>query len=276
MNGRLAPVVARELLPMVLALAGLVIPAATGQGARTNDARITRVSKEVKLLSATGGSRSASVNDRVSEGTEVVTGADGQTELTFADQTLARLGGKTTFGFTQGVRQMELRSGAMLVRAPASARGAEIRAAAATVAVTGTTCLLENNAGRYLKLVVLDGTARMFLRGRLGESVLVKEGQLLMFHLGPKLTSLPNPVDVDIKRLMATSKLIHGFAPIGSESSIDQGIADQKKQKTEGALVETNLVIYGRGTVVSLVDPATDATPQPSPTASARPRPAGQ
>ncbi len=193
MNGRLVPVVARELLPMVLALAGLVIPTATGQGARTNDARITRVSNEVKLLSATGGSRSASVNDRVSEGTEVVTGPDGQTELTFADQTLARLGGKTTFGFTQGVRQMELRSGAMLVRAPASARGAEIRAAAATVEVTGTTCLLENNAGRYLKLVVLDGTARMFLRGRLGESVLVKEGQLLMFHLGPKADLIAQP-----------------------------------------------------------------------------------
>ena len=285
MNGRLVPVVARELLPVALALAGLVIPIASAQGARTNDARITRVSKEVKLLSATGGSRSASVNDRVSEGTEVVTGPDGQTELTFADRTLARLGGKTTFGFTQGVRQMELRSGAMLVRAPASAHGAEIRVAAATVAVTGTTCLLENNAGRYVKLVVLDGTARMFLKGRLGESVLVKEGQLLMFHLGPKLTSLPNPVDVDIKRLMATSKLIEGFAPIGTESSIDQGIADQKKQKTEGALVETNLVIYGRGTVVSLVDPSTAATPETSPSAlrptavvaraSARSRPAG-
>jgi hypothetical protein len=105
----------------------------------------------------------------------------------------------------------------------------------------------------------------MFLRGRLGESVLVKEGQLLMFHLGPKVTSLPNPVDVDIQRLMATSKLIHGFAPLGSESSIDHGIADQKKQKTDGALVETNLVIYGRGTVVSLVDPATEATPTATP-----------
>ena len=67
---------------------------------------------------------------------------------------------------------------------------------------------------------------------------------------------------------MATSKLIHGFAPIGSESSIDQGIADQKKQKTEGALIETNLVIYGRGTVVSFVDPANNPSPGASPTAT--------
>lgn len=268
-------------MPGVFAAVCFLIPTASGQAAPVNEARLTRVSKEVRLFPAAGPSRSASVNDRVSDGTEVRTGVDGQSELTFGDRTLARLGGTTAFVFTRGVRQMELRSGAMLVRAPAAARGAEIRVAAATVAVTGTTCLLEHNAGKYLKLVVLDGTARMFLKRRLGESVLVKEGQLLMFHLGSTLTSLPNPVDVDIKRLMATSKLIRGFAPIGSEPSIDQGIADQTKEKTKGGLVETNLVIFGRGTMVSLVDPGTQeeqgagaesATPEPAP--SARPRPA--
>ena len=259
---------------MALALAAFLILTTNGQAASVKEARLTHVSKEVKLLFADGESRSAAVNDLVADGTEVRTGLDGQTELTFGDRTLARLGGKTAFVFTKGVRRMELRGGAILIRAPASARGAEIRAAGATVAVTGTTCLLEHNAGKYVKLVVLDGTARMFLRARLGESVLVKEGQLLMFHLGPKLTSLPNPVDVDIKRLMATSKLIRGFAPIGSESSIDRGIAGQKKEKTEGALVETNLVIFGRGTMVSLINPETDATPGASPTPTPRRPPA--
>lgn len=264
---------------MALAAACFVIPVARGQMASADEARVTRVSKEVRFLLPQGTSRLASLNDRVIDGTAVQTGVDSQTELTFADRTLARLGGKTTFRLVQGVRQMELRGGAMLIRAPASAGRSEIRADAATVAVAGTACLLEHNAGKYVKLVVLNGTARMFLKARIGESVLVKEGQLLMFHLSPTLTSLPNPVDVDIKRLMATSKLIRGFPPIGSEPSIDQGIAGQKKQKTEGALVDTNLVIFGRGTVVSLVDAGTQneqsaggasAAPAPAPSASPR------
>lgn len=259
---------------MALVAACFVMPVARGQIEFASEARITRVSKDVKLLLPQGSSRPASLKDRVTDGMALRTGVDSQTELTFADRTVARLGGETTFRFVQGVRQMELRSGAMLLRAPGSTGRAEIRADVATVAVAGTTCLLEHNAGQYVKLVVLDGTARMFLKARIGESVLVKEGQLLMFHLSPTLTSLPNPVDIDIKRLMATSKLIRGFPPIGSEPSIDQGIAGQEKEKTEGALVDTNLVIFGRGTMVSLVDPGTAegdrtvgsaATPRPTP-----------
>lgn len=210
------------------------------------------------------------LNDRVTNGTAVATGVDSQAELRFANRTLARIGAKTVFSFSQGAQRMELPSGAMLIRAPASVGGTEIKANAVTVSVKGTTCLLEHNAGKYLKLVVLEGTARMYLKAQVGESVLVKEGQLLMFHLGPKLTSLPNPVDVDIKRLMATSQLVQGFPPIGNESSIEQGIAGQKKQKTEGALLDTNLVIYGRGTVVSLV--GSNAAPAASPTPTPRRR----
>jgi hypothetical protein len=96
-----------------------------------------------------------------------------------------------------------------------------------------------------------------------------------MFHLSPKLTSLPGPVDVDIERLMATSKLIQGFPPLATEAAINHRIAQQKKQKAKGGLVDTNLVIFGRGTVVSLIEqntaatatpPPADATPTPSPT----------
>jgi hypothetical protein len=272
MERRLVAVVAREFFTTSRILAVFLILFAAGQATAANEARVTRVSKEVKLASPSGASHKAVINEPVSDGTEVRTGMDAQAEILFNNQTLARLGDKTTFAFNRGVRQMDLRTGAMLVRAPKSARGAEVRIAGATVAVTGTTCLIEHNAGRYMKLVVLDGTARIFLKAKLGESVLVKEGQLLMFHLSPKLTSLPNPVDVDIKRLMATSHLVRGFPPIGSEHSIEKGIADQNKEKTKGGLVETNLVIFGRGTAVSLV-PASSATPEPSPSSSPQPQP---
>lgn len=252
-------------------LLGLSLFAARAQAVETDAARITRVVGEVKIQMPQSAPRAVSLNANVPDGALVRTGANAQAELTFADQTQVRLAEKTSFAFTQGTRQMELRSGALLVHAPSSARGAEVRADKATIALTGTTVLLEHNAGRYVKLVVLDGPARMFLKSRIGESVLVDEGQLLMFHLSPTLNSLPNPVDVDIKRLMATSKLVQGFRPLGSEGSIAQKIAAQKQKKKEGGLVDTNLVIFGRGTIVSLVNPATVGEQKP---AAASPTPA--
>ncbi|MDQ6764709.1 MAG: FecR family protein [Verrucomicrobiota bacterium] len=247
---------------LATALVLLLVPG--NAEAKVRYARVTRAAKDVTLISASGVTR-GTINAVVTEGTLVRTGPESQTELQFSDQTLARLGAKTAFIFSRDRGAMDLRSGAMLVRAPASAAGTEVNADAATITVAGTTSLIEHNPGKYLKLVVLDGTVRIYLKAHVGESVLVKEGQLLMFHLSPSLTSLPNPVDVDIKRLMATSKLIRGYPPIGSETSIDGGIANQKKEKTAGALAETNLVIYGRGTVVSLVDPASSPSPTPVP-----------
>jgi hypothetical protein len=256
----------------LLAIVVCLCVCARTNAANANEARVTRVVRDVKVLAPQGSSRAALLNERIAAGATVQTGADSQTELTFDDRTLARLAAKTTFAFGPDPRKMDLPNGAMLVRAPAHTRSAQIRTDNATVVVTGTTSFLEHNAGKYLKLVVLQGTARVFLPEHIGESVLVKEGQLLLFRLGPKLTSLPAPVDVDIERMLTTSSLIKGWPALGNEAVINQRIAEQKKRKAKGGLVDTNLVINGRGTVVSLVEQddagatATAATrPSPAP-----------
>src|SRR4030095_5479849 len=66
--------------------------------------------------------------------------------------------------------------------------------------------------------------------------------------------NLPSPVDVDIRKLMKTSRLIKGFGKMGSEGLIAQTEADQDKERTEGELYETNLAIYGAGTSIILDD----------------------
>ena len=163
---------------------------------------------------------------------------------------------------------MNLARGAVLIHAP---KGANARVATSNVVsvLSGTTSVLEYYPKGYIKLIVLEGTARMFMPEKIGESVLVNAGQMLMFHAVPAPGALPNPVDIDLRRMMATSQLIKGFAPLGSEASIAEGMQDQSKQKLAGALAETNLVIFGRGTLVSLVPPdstaKSGATPSPSP-----------
>ena len=234
-----------------LLLAGLCLSAANG--AQLKQARVSQVIKDVKLLPAQAAPRPAVVSDEVREGTAVRTGIESRAELTFTDQTLARLGANTIFSFTEGTRNLDLGGGAMLLRVPKNSGGAKIHTAAVTAAITGTTVLLEYHPNAFIKFIVLEGVARMFRKNRVGESVLVHAGQMLIVN--PNGEGLPEPVDVDLERLIKTSLLINGFPPLLSLDLIDRQIATQRKALSEGDLVNTNLVIFGGGTGVSLLDP---------------------
>ena len=249
----------------------LIAPARSAIAAKLKEAHVTRIIKEVQLLPAQAAPRPAAVNDNVRSGTAVRTGADSRTELTFTDLTLARLGANTIFSFNEGTRNLDLGGGAVLLQVPKGAGGAKITTAAVTAAITGTTVLMEYHRNAYIKFVVLEGTARMYLKNHLGESVLLGPGQMLIVK--PNATSLPDPVTVDLKRLVQTCLLITEFEPLASQSLILQQIQIQQNNRE---LVPTNLVIYGRGTLVSLVDPtnvnvisqATTAIPTPAPVPS--------
>ncbi len=248
----------------------LIAPAASTIAAELKEAHVTRIIKDVQLLPSQAAPRPAVVNDNVRSGTAVRTGADSRTELTFTDLTLARLGANTIFSFNEGTRNLDLGGGAVLLHVPKGAGGAKITTAAITAGITGTTVLMEYHRNAYIKFIVLEGTARMYLKNHLGESVLIGPGQMLIVK--PNATSLPDPVTVDLKRLVQTCLLITEFAPLASQPLILHQIQIQQNNPD---LIPTNLVIYGRGTLVSLVDPTNlnvvsqettaIATPTPSP-----------
>ncbi len=221
---------------------------------------------------------------------------DSRSELKFTDQTLARLGANTLFSFSEGTRNLNLQDGAMLLRVPKGAGGAKINSSAVTAAITGTTVMVETHAltkknkNSYYKFIVLEGTARLYLPGRLGESTLVKAGQMIIMRADSKM--IPEPVDVDIGKITESSLLITGFGPLGSEALIAFEKTKQNEQKNSGQLYETNLAIFGAGTNVVLADPNTvdvavsaesntaqsptltpNPTPMPTPTPTASPTP---
>ncbi|MBA3650652.1 MAG: hypothetical protein H0W66_04000 [Chthoniobacterales bacterium] len=100
---------------MILALSFL--PFWSSNAARLKEARVTQVVKDVKLLPKAAAPRPGGVSDPVREDTAVRTGVESRAELTFTDQTLARLGANTIFTFDQGARNLELGGGRL---APAS------------------------------------------------------------------------------------------------------------------------------------------------------------
>src|SRR5438105_570037 len=275
---------------------GIFFAVSPAAGGVLKEARVTQVIKDVKLLPGQAAPRPAAVSDDVKGDTAVRTGADSRAELTFPDLTIARLGANTIFSFNEGTRTISLTNGAILLRVPKDSGGAKIQTAAVTAAITGTTVIAEYHPKSYAKYIVLEGLMRLYLKGRLGESILMGPGQIMMIK--PDATRLSEPVDVDLKRLVETSLFFQGFRPLGSEPLLADAQQVQLEKKAAGELLDTNLVIFGRGTLVTLTDPQSldvidrkvaattlpvvvpvgptptpSATPTPSPSATPTPSP---
>jgi hypothetical protein len=253
-------------VPLIWAIAATTSTIAT----ELNQATITRLINNVQLRPGQEAPRAAVLNDNVPDGTTVATGMDSRTELTFTDQTSARLSANTIFSFDKGTRNLDLAEGAMLLRVPKGVGSAKITTGAVTAAINGTTVIVECHPHAYLKFISLEGTARLYLKRRWGESVLVRPGQVLITN--PDAKSLPDPVDVDLERLLKTSLLIVDFPPLGSQNLMAKESERQQRAKSKRTLIDTNLVIFGKGTLVSLTNPVPTNAATPAAPASAAPR----
>src|SRR5437868_907169 len=90
-------------------------------GQQLQQARITQVVNDVKLLPTQAAPRPAILNDAIRQGTAVRTGTDSRTELTFSDLTITRLGANTVFSFKPGTRDLHVTNGAVLIQIPPGA-----------------------------------------------------------------------------------------------------------------------------------------------------------
>src|SRR4029077_9814179 len=202
------------------------------------------------------------VGESVRDADVIDTGVTGRSELTFADQTIARLGAKTNVSFSNGTRTVGLGQGAMLFQVPKRAGRLKIETAAIAVASKGATAIIERHGQSYVKVLVLEGTVRCYLTNRLGESLLLQAGQILITK--PDVTALPEPADFDIAREMKTCLLVREFQPLSSQRRIESEEQKQLKRIAKGTYIPSNLVIFGRGTQVTL-DNSSSATPSPKP-----------
>lgn len=230
--------------------AGIVVAISfTGETGAANlqSADITRIYNRVEVLKPGSQAKPAAVNDTVTGAEAVRTGAQSRAELMFTDKTLTRLGANTVFTFQQGTRDMELNGGTMLLQVPKNVGGAQIRTAAVTAAVTGTTVLVEYTTQQngYCKFTVLEGTMRLFLKDRPGESILLEPGDMIIMR--PNARRIPDPVKIDLKKLIATSRLLNGFADTENEEELAEAIQEQEKEIKDGNLLDTNIILIGKG-----------------------------
>jgi FecR protein len=107
------------------------------RAADLQEAQVTQVIQDVKLLPSNASPRPATVRDNVRQGTAVQTGVQSRSELKFKDETITRLGEKTIFSVGEGSRTIDLGSGQFLLYVPKKAGGAKIKMGPVTAAITG-------------------------------------------------------------------------------------------------------------------------------------------
>jgi hypothetical protein len=196
------------------------------------EARVTQIIRDVKLLPSEEAPRAAAVNDKVTEETGVRTGGESRSELTFPDMTITRLGANTIFSFNKAGHYAKLESGSLLLRVPKNSGGGNIKTTAVTVAVTGTTVILETARSGKSKLITLEGSGRLSLVNYPRESRQVRAGQMLDVPAGA--TTLPMPVDIDLDQVMKSHPLITDFKPLPSRDLIAAVIRDQPNSPSRG------------------------------------------
>ena len=98
-----------------------MLAAPLAAAAPLQEARVSQVIQDVRLLEAHAAPRPAAVNDKVTLERAVRTGKESRAELTFTDLTITRLGANTIFSLKAGAREVDLTSGTILLSVPSGA-----------------------------------------------------------------------------------------------------------------------------------------------------------
>ena len=232
--------------PVAFALANWLPNQATA--ADLQEAKVTQVVQDVKVVPAGAAARTVTVNETVQQGNAVQTGAQSRSELTFRDQTITRLGEKTIYNVGGG-RTVELGSGQFLLYVPKKAGGAKVKMGPVTAAITGTTVVGNVSQSGVVEFTVLEGTARVRL-DRVGQCLLVVAGQKVTYD--PIAMRLEDPVEVDIQQQLQ-SPLVTGFRQLPSAPYINVAVENQRRAAagTGGAELARAVSAAGAGSIGS-------------------------
>src|SRR5437773_8880496 len=207
-------------------------------------ARVSQVIQDVRVLETHGAPRPAAVNDKVIQGMGVRTGVESRVELTFTDLTITRLGANTVFSFKQGARELDLTSGAVLLQIPPKAPAVKVSTSAVTAAVTGGTALFAT--GPPTKFMVLEGIGTFYPTGHPERAMTVHSGEMMMMTANGRMTK---PQKFDVKLVVETSRLIQDFPPLENLPLIlavmNQQLAAQQLAGTTSQLARNLVDVIG-------------------------------
>ena len=251
-----------KFIAAAAAFTWMIVIANSAGAAQLQEARVTQVVNDVKLLLEQAAPRPAAVSDLIRHGTAVRTGTQSRSELTFADLTITRLGANTIFSFKEGTREMNLIDGAILFQVPKGSGGATIRTVGVTAAITGTTGIAEFHPAtkshpQLSKWLCLEGTFHLYLPN--GQSVEVGPGKMV----ASDGKSFSKVATFDIAKLVSTSLFFTGFDT--TLASMNLIMLASESQLASLAITTTNPLDPARIVNVTSLAVVAEETPTPPP-----------
>lgn len=266
-------------LAIALSLAAVTMRRAGAES--YTEAQFTRVDNEVRILKENAQPQSATIGAQIKAITTVSTGGNSRAELRFPDRSLTRLGSNTRFTLRGEARTLDLIEGVMMLQVPKKMGGAKVRTAAVTAAVTGTTVMIEYRPDGYVKLIVIEGEVDLYNNNKPSDVRTAHAGEMILMKPDGK-TPVPEPVDIDLKKLLQSSKLLSADDEGPNSKQINTALQGQQREIKNGELGQTGLVIPGRGNIIRLTDDARlnlfqnfDIRPGPNQSGPGNPGPAG-
>lgn len=212
---------------------------------------LTEVIKQVTIVDlATKNETPAKVGDVLPPGNILKTGAESRAELVAEDKTTTRVGSNTVFSIEANSRNVNLEKGSVLFHSPTGKGGGNIKSAGATASVLGTTLIVGANPNGGFKTMLLEGKGAVAAPN--GSAVKLAAGQLSFSMPGQPPS---RPLNFSLQSQVGSSKLINGFSkPVASIAKIDAAVAKQEKDRSEGKLNDTGLLIGDRPDTAFKVD----------------------
>jgi hypothetical protein len=250
----------KAVFPFLLLLCFGVIQ--NTEAATFQEARVSEVIQDVRLLASKAAARQAVVNDKIGEGTAVRTGAQSRAELTFADLTITRLGENTVFSLNQAAREIHLDHGSVLLEVPPKGAAARVTSAAVTAAVQGGTAIF--GTGPPIKFLVLEGVGTFYPNAHPEEMVTLHGGEMVMSTPDGHVTT---PQKFDVKTVLGSSALIVDFPALANLPLILQVVDQQQTDQslTANASPPPSKDIIDVISVNTTANPAVTQTPSPPP-----------
>lgn len=210
-------------------------------------------------VEAVKGGASAKTAQSLPPGSSFATKKSSQSQIRL-DKGFVRLGSNSQLQVGKD-DQVNLKEGVMMVGSDGAKKRGSVKVTAPgyQFQVQGT-ALIAYQPGSYIKITVLEGRIRVALQSLLGEFITLDAGQMLVIN--PADNRLPDPVEVDLNRLVTTSVLTAGsLGPPPTDPFIQASVVEQSADMGGGFVTRTPFALKGASpevTVFQLVNDLDD------------------
>jgi len=219
-------------------------------------AKVTEAVNVVEHGSKESATTPATIGTPVHDGEYLKTGTKSRAEMLLPTASIARLGANTIFNYSVESNTVDLQAGTILFCKPKDARQLNIKTAAVTAGITGTTGFISIQGSGSKKTCIFGIVEGHAIAHADDHPFLLGAGDILEFKMGTR----PFVFAFDLPRFVKSSPLLTKYkGHLTNQSSIDAALAEYQDDVRRGFIRPPSHAIDYSGDIPILSTPAYDS-----------------